>query len=224
MTPEERERLIQRFYDGEVGGEEATWAQRMLQEDPEAKALLDSLQEISDSIKIEIAGAVAEEDFSSFWEGIEGRLPDMAPLQAAPPIRLAMATVDEPEGLASLEEVGGAPEASDELPTAEPGLVEIPRPRPWWQVVAGPLAGAAVAAAVTAAVLLPGSSEVPRHSSEVAVRAIEASPSAPVVENPDNSIEIEAVETEGPLVLVLQDGPDQPTIIWFVETSASSDG
>jgi len=75
MTPEERDQLIQRFYDGETIGREAEVAERLLEEDPQARQLLEGLRTLSDSIRIDIAEAVADEDFSGFWGDVQQRLP-----------------------------------------------------------------------------------------------------------------------------------------------------
>ena len=75
MTPEERDQLIQRYYDGETLGAEAALAEKLVAEDPEAAALLESLQDISDSIRVDIAEALAREDFSHYWDDIAQRLP-----------------------------------------------------------------------------------------------------------------------------------------------------
>ena len=76
MTPEERDQLIQRYFDGETLGEEAARAKRLLDEDPGAAEQLAVLRTLSDSIKIDVAGALAEEDFSDYWANISERLND----------------------------------------------------------------------------------------------------------------------------------------------------
>lgn len=76
MTPEERDQLIQRYFDGETLGEEAARAERLLDEDPAAAEQLAVLRTLSDSIKIDVAGALAEEDFSDYWANISERLSD----------------------------------------------------------------------------------------------------------------------------------------------------
>ncbi len=75
MTNEERDQLIQRYYDGETVGNESAMAQQLLDADPEAQALLLSLRTISGAIRTEVAEAVAQEDFSSFWSDVSERLP-----------------------------------------------------------------------------------------------------------------------------------------------------
>ena len=79
MSPEERDQLIQRYYDGETVGNEAAQARAILERDPEARELIKELQNLSDKIKVEIEDAVAEEDFSSYWASIQSRLPHGPP-------------------------------------------------------------------------------------------------------------------------------------------------
>lgn len=74
MTSEERDQLIQRYFDGETLGEEAARAERLLEEDPAAAEHLAVLRTLSDSIKIDIAQVLAEEDFSDYWTDISERL------------------------------------------------------------------------------------------------------------------------------------------------------
>ena len=75
MTSEERDQLIQRYYDGETIGNESAVAERLLDEDPSARALLESLRTISGAIRTEVDAAVAQEDFTSFWDDVAVRLP-----------------------------------------------------------------------------------------------------------------------------------------------------
>lgn len=75
MTNEARDQLIQRYYDGETVGNESAMAQKLLEADPDAQALLQSLRTISGAIRTEVAEAVAQEDFSSFWSDVSERLP-----------------------------------------------------------------------------------------------------------------------------------------------------
>lgn len=79
MTPDERFQIIQRYYDGETIGNEAAIAERLLQEDEEARGILDSLRLLSDTIKVDVARAVEQEDFSSYWDSIQQRLPEEGP-------------------------------------------------------------------------------------------------------------------------------------------------
>lgn len=75
MNIEERDQLIQRYYDGETIGSESALAERVLEEDADARILLEGLRSLSDSIRIDIAEAVAGEDFSGYWTDIRGKLP-----------------------------------------------------------------------------------------------------------------------------------------------------
>jgi anti-sigma factor RsiW len=76
MTPEERDQIIQRYFDGETLGEESARAERLLEEDPAAAEQLAVLRTLSNSIKIDIAEVLAEEDFSDYWANISERLND----------------------------------------------------------------------------------------------------------------------------------------------------
>ncbi len=131
MNTEERDQLIQRYYDGETIGSEAALAERLLADDPEAAALLDGLRQLSDSIRIDIVEAVAAEDFTDFWTDVRGKLPKG-------PLTLETGQDDRErarEMVASSAEPLGA------------------RSRPWWQWM---LAPAAVMAAVLAFALIGG--------------------------------------------------------------------
>ena len=56
MTSEERDQLIQRYYDGETIGNESAVAERLLDEDPSARALLESLGEPIMSSTLQLPG------------------------------------------------------------------------------------------------------------------------------------------------------------------------
>lgn len=130
MTPEERDQLIQRYYDGESIGAEAAQAEQLLQTDPEAKAMIESLRDISDSIQVDLAQALAREDFSTYWDDIAGRLPTGVP------------TADPDEVV-----VARTPEAIGE-----------PR-RPWYRWFMSPAFGAVAVAALVAVAVLPNMTE-----------------------------------------------------------------
>lgn len=85
MTPDERFQLIQRYYDGETIGNEAGIVEHLLEQDEEAREILDSLRMLSDTIKVDVARAVEEEDFSSYWDSIRVRLPE-GPLTIDPEV------------------------------------------------------------------------------------------------------------------------------------------
>jgi anti-sigma factor RsiW len=106
MTPEERDQLIQRYFDGETLGAEAARAERLLDEDPAAVEQLAVLRTLSDSIKIDVAGALADEDFSNYWANIsEGISDDPAAL-----IESSNTIVAEP-----LQPIAGPPGLFDRL-------------------------------------------------------------------------------------------------------------
>lgn len=123
MTPEERDHLIQRYYDGETLGAEAALAEKLLAEDPEAAAMLESLRDISDSIRVDISEALAREDFSHYWDDIAQRLPS------------------EP---ATLDDDVVATPASAPITT---------RRRPWFRWVFGPALSAGAVAAIAIAMM-----------------------------------------------------------------------
>jgi len=79
ITRQDREELIQRYYDGETIGREVEAAEQLLESDPAARKLLQSLQQISKSISLDVTQALESEDFSSYWESIQERLPDSPP-------------------------------------------------------------------------------------------------------------------------------------------------
>jgi negative regulator of sigma E activity len=76
ITPDERFQLIQRFYDGETLGNEAAIVEKMLETDEEAREILEGLRMLSDTIKVDVAKAVEQEDFSNYWAAIQERLPE----------------------------------------------------------------------------------------------------------------------------------------------------
>ena len=85
MTPDERFQLIQRYYDGETIGNEVPLVEQLLEQDEEAREILDSLRMLSDTIKVDVARAVEEEDFSDYWSSIQQRLPE-GPLTVDPEV------------------------------------------------------------------------------------------------------------------------------------------
>jgi len=82
--------------------------------------------------------------------------------------------------------------------------------RPWLAWVIGPAFGAAAAAVVMGLFLMPSLRQDPEMVAE------------PVV--PDHTIDIESIESDGPLVMVMQENSDEPAIIWFVETDMETEG
>ena len=86
-----------------------------------------------------------------------------------------------------------------------------PPGRPWLAWVLGPALGAAAAAVVMALFVMPASrNQAPDPVAELA--------------SPDHTIEIESIESDGPLVMVMQENSDEPAIIWFVETDVETEG
>lgn len=225
MSPEERDQLIQRYYDGETIGNESAQAREILEKDPEARALIEQLQSLSDKIKVEIQEAVAEEDFSTYWASIQSRLPQ------GPPTGEVETVPDEDQGL--LEEPA-IPSDRPDVIVHNPSTLEPPR-RSWLPWLLGPALGAAVATVVVLVVTggetdsvapspvaleqaeMQGAEAVEARRVVTASRAMTA-PSSDRTERGAHSIEIESVESDGPLVMVLQESPEEPAIIWFIET------
>ena len=85
MTSEEKERLIQRYFDGETLGQERALAERLVEEDPAAAEVLARLRTLSDSIKIDLEAVLAEEDFSEYWNNIAGRLEESSDIPVVAP-------------------------------------------------------------------------------------------------------------------------------------------
>jgi len=225
MSPEERDQLIQRYYDGETVGNEAAQAKAILESDPEARELIKELQCLSDNIKVEIQEAVAEEDFSSYWASIQSRLPDGPPTGE-------VETVPEEDSMPVPAVI--AAEGRPDLVVGSPSTL-APPPRNWLSWLLGPAIGAAVATVLVLAVTQEDRGAAPAvpvaESQPIAnpddaaepvqvVTAMRAMGAAPQVlaDAGAHSIDIESVESEGPLVMVLQESAEEPAIIWFVET------
>jgi len=190
MTFSVREQLIQRYYDGETIGRESELVEEMLRTEPEAQQILERLVMLSDNIKIDLGAAVAEEDFSQYWDNIQSRLP-------AGPLSGEVSTVADAAGPAPV--------------VMRKGRRMTPPQRPWLAWVLGPALGAAAAALIMALFVVPAS------------RSPEPVPLAEVAA-PDHTIEIESIESDGPLVMVMQENSEQPAIIWFVETDVETEG
>ena len=173
MTSEERAQLIQRYYDGETIGGEAALAEKLLDTDPEAQKLLQSMQSLSNSIRVDIDEAIAREDFSSYWDDIAARLPSSVP------------TLDDGSG---------------DVVVARGGLQA--RTRPWWRRAwFGPAFAAAAVAAVVAVAVLPN---VQNPSADFGPLSY--------------AVEIEEVESDGPLVIIQEATAAAPSIISFNES------
>jgi hypothetical protein len=84
--------------------------------------------------------------------------------------------------------------------------------RPWLTWLLGPSLGAAAAVLAMALFVLPGLRE------DRAVQVAEL----PVLM--DHTIDIESIESDGPLVMVMQENADEPAIIWFVESDGETEG
>ncbi len=181
MNPEERDQLIQRYYDGETIGSESALAQRLLEEDPDARMLLEGLRSLSDSIRIEIAEAVAEEDFSEYWTDIRTKLP---------------------KGPLTLETGEDTRSQAREMVSQAARPLEA-KARFSWRWLFAPMAAGA-------ALLLVFMTQPPAPVAPTAVA--------------DNYIEIEELESAGPMVMVQQESDDVPAIVWFTETDVSQEG
>jgi len=85
--------------------------------------------------------------------------------------------------------------------------------RPWLTWFLGPSLGAAAAVLAMAFFVLPG---------------LRDDEGAQVAELPalstDHTIDIESIESDGPLVMVMQENADEPAIIWFVESDGETEG
>jgi hypothetical protein len=191
MTNEERDQLIQRYYDGETLGNESKLAQQLLEADPEAQALLQSLRTISGAIRTEVAEAVAQEDFTSFWSDLSERLPK-GPLTletAQDSARKAQAIADE------------------NLLARQPEPIQSSGGFAWLKaLMSGP--GLAVAGAALCLVALFG---------PVWGGADRALPVAGM----DQTIEVESIDSPGAFVMVVQESNDVPAIVWVTETTES---
>ncbi|MCO4773288.1 MAG: hypothetical protein KDA24_24855 [Deltaproteobacteria bacterium] len=189
MTNEERDQLIQRYYDGETLGNENALAERLLDDDPEARSLLESLRTISGAIRTEVDAAVAQEDFSSFWDDVAVRLPK-GPLT----LETGQDSAREAQRLAAEENLlaAGAPE-----PITATGWA-------WLRgLLSGP--GLAVAGAALCVVALVG----PMWSG--------GDGSLPVA-GMDQTIEVESIDSPGAFVMVVQESSEVPAIVWVTET------
>ena len=191
VSPTEQEQLIQRYYDGETIGRESELAEKMLREDPVAQQLLEGLVSLSGSIQLDLDSAVAEEDFSGYWDTIQQRLPE-GPLSGEVPT------------------VGNA--AANDVVMGPRQRMGAPR-RHWMSWLLGPSLGAAAAVLVMALLVMPGVQD-----EQVSERANLAHVGV------DHTIDIESIESDGPLVMVMQENADEPAIIWFVESHVETEG
>lgn len=183
MTVEERDRLLQRYFDGETIGNERRVAEDLLRDDPEARILLEELRSISGAVRVELGHALEEEDFSAYWSSIEQRLPKgpltMEPDQHAGEVRA---------GPRHVVQVGP--------PLAEPPLAWLRR------LLLGPVMATAGLAAVGVAMLISSPAADPTGHLAVV----------------DHTLEIDSIESDGAMVMVVQDDSTQPAIIFFTDS------
>ncbi|MBJ95466.1 MAG: hypothetical protein CMP23_13470 [Rickettsiales bacterium] len=116
-----------------------------------------------------------------------------------------------PDGPLSEEVATLAVPAAADVVVGRPQRMGRPR-RSWLPWLLGPSLGAA-AAAMLMVLLQPAELRV--DESPLAVV-----PAAPA----DHTIDIESIESDGPLVMVMQENSEEPAIIWFVESDAETEG
>ncbi|GEM_PF-1967533 len=191
MTPEERDQLIQRYYDGETLGNEGRQAEALLEADPEARQLLAHLRTMSDAIQTDIALAVAEEDFSSYWTDIHERLPK------------------GPLTLETGEERDRAFAAAGDVVVTEVPMA--PPRRSLWRMLFGPGLATAGALAVLVAFFAPGTFGLDA--------SVPSGPA--IATNVDHTVEIEEIDSDGLMVMVTQESAEVPGIIWITESEES---
>ena len=190
MNSEERDQLIQRYYDGETLGNENAIVERMLEDDPSARELLSSLRTISGAIRTEVAAAVAEEDFSNFWSDLSTRLPK-GPLT----LETGQEAARRAQSIAD-----GA------LLASEPEAMQAPSTFGWLRgLLTGPGLAVAGAALCLVALFAP-------------VWGLDES--AVPVAGMDQSVDVEEIDSPGAFVMVVQESADVPAIVWVTETSA----
>jgi len=74
MSTQERDelfRLVMRYYDGEVSGEEKERVRALLEQDEQARVWLADMESMGDATFEFVRGAVAEEDFSEYWVTVD---------------------------------------------------------------------------------------------------------------------------------------------------------
>lgn len=182
-THEERQKLIQRYWDGETLGNEARLAEELLENDPELAMEFESLKAISGAVRTDLAVAVSEEDFSSYWDDIEKKLPK-GPL-----------TIDAEEGTSEVK--------NHVIRTTAP-LQESPFA--WvrrWLVGPGLVFGGLAVALIAFDFRQPAG---PGATASTGFAQV------------DQTLEVESVESDGEMVMVVQDDPSVPAIVWFTES------
>ncbi len=188
MTSEERDQLIQRYYDGETIGNERAVAERLLDEDPSARVLLESLRTISGAIRTEVDAAVAEEDFTSFWDDVAVRLPK-GPLT----LETGQDNAREAQRLAAEQNLV----RRDPEPIGNGGWAWLRN------LLTGPGLAVAGAALCLVALFAP---------------VWNAGGDALPVAGMDQSIEVESIDSPGAFVMVVQESSEVPAIVWVTET------
>jgi anti-sigma factor RsiW len=180
-THEERQKLIQRYFDGETLGNEARLAEELIDADPALAAELESLKVISGAVRTELAAVVAQEDFTSYWDDIEKKLPK-GPL-----------TLNAEEGTRQ----GKGAMVRTTAPATEPSMLWLRRILVGPVLAAGGLALAVLAFGIGDRATSPGG--------------------GPGLARVDQTLEVESVESEGEMVMVVQDDTSVPAIVWFTE-------
>ena len=74
MSIEERDelfRLVMRYYDGEVAGEEKERVRALLEQDEQARVWLADMESMGDATFEFVRGAVDQEDFSEYWVTVD---------------------------------------------------------------------------------------------------------------------------------------------------------
>jgi hypothetical protein len=115
-----------------------------------------------------------------------------------------------PEGPLSGEVASLASTSANDVVMGRKQRMNAPK-RPWTAWLLGPSLGAAAAVLVMSLFVFPGD----RNEQDVSVAELPAM---------DHTIDIESIESDGPLVMVMQENADEPAIIWFVETDTEKEG
>jgi len=80
-------RLVMRYHDGELSGDEAERARALIESDPEAAAWVSDMEAMGDATFEFVRGAVDQEDFSEYWvtvdEGVRSPTPALRRAKAA---------------------------------------------------------------------------------------------------------------------------------------------
>ena len=81
--------LVHRYFDGELSADELMMVERLLEDEPEARAVLDQLRQIGHVARVEALSASYQEDFSNWWDAVEQQMeyPSLEPPADADPIR-----------------------------------------------------------------------------------------------------------------------------------------